>query len=437
MIYGKQSMGKGEKMAEKWIRLDNAAKIYPAAMSRKWMPMFRLSLELDEAVDPDILRAAASNLRPGFPSFFKRLRKGLFWPYLEDIDGEPPVLKDVANPLARMDLDENGGFTFRIRYHNNRIAVEFFHVVTDGYGGLVFIKNLAAEYLRLKYDIEIPFTDDIMDISKEPDSGMTEDSFIRYARDYGHTKPESLAYHIKGTKEPDDYLKIITGTVPVDELREKSRSMGISITEFIVSLLIMSARSLQKKDSSLIMRKRPVKISVPVNLRRFYPSKTVRNFSSYVNPGIDPRYGDYSFEETADAVHHFMGAEVTEKMLNAKFSDNVNKEKIKAVRVLPLFIKNAVMRLYFRRGGDRTTTSTLTNLGAVSVPSPMDSYVRRFDFMLGPLSYMNVNCAAVSYKGMMNITFTRKIRETEFERYFFTELVEMGIKVTVESNNRY
>ena len=145
MIYGKQIMGKGEKMAEKWIRLDNAAKIYPAAMSRKWMPMFRLSLELDEAVDPDILRAAASNLRPGFPSFFKRLRKGLFWPYLEDIDGEPPVLKDVANPLARMDLDENGGFTFRIRYHNNRIAVEFFHVVTDGYGGLVFIKNLAAE----------------------------------------------------------------------------------------------------------------------------------------------------------------------------------------------------------------------------------------------------------------------------------------------------
>ena len=132
-----------------------------------------------------------------------------------------------------------------------------------------------------------------------------------------------------------------------------------------------------------------------------------------------------------------MGAEVTEKMLNAKFSDNVNKEKIKAVRVLPLFIKNAVMRLYFRRGGDRTTTSTLTNLGAVSVPPPMDSYVRRFDFMLGPLSYMNVNCAAVSYKGMMNITFTRKIRETEFERYFFTELVEMGIKVTVESNNRY
>ena len=119
-----------------WFKLDNAAKIYPAAKSRNWTALFRLSATLTEPVDPAILHEAQKSTLKRFPSFALKLRRGMFWYYLERMEGEPALQQDVANPCVRMDLRENRGFMFRVRYHENRIAVEIFHVLTDGTGGL-------------------------------------------------------------------------------------------------------------------------------------------------------------------------------------------------------------------------------------------------------------------------------------------------------------
>ena len=40
----------------RWFRLDNAAKIYPAARNEKWSNVFRVSATLKEEVNVDILR---------------------------------------------------------------------------------------------------------------------------------------------------------------------------------------------------------------------------------------------------------------------------------------------------------------------------------------------------------------------------------------------
>ncbi|MBP3940871.1 MAG: hypothetical protein J6D00_05225 [Christensenellaceae bacterium] len=417
-----------------WLKLDNAAKIYPAAMSRKWTAIFRLSCELTEEVDPRILSAALSNVRPRFPSFFQKLKKGFFWYYLERINDIPDIQKDVANPCVHMDLRENKGFMFRVRYHNKRIAVEFFHVLTDGTGGMRFLKTLVAEYLWLKYNAQIPRDEEILDCRESPSAEELEDSFLKHSGLVGYTKAESTAYHIPGTLEDEEYLHIITGMMPVSAIREKAHELGVTITEFLCAVMLLSIHDIQKLEESDQRRFKPVKISIPVNLRKFYPTKTLRNFSSYVNPGIDPKFGDYSLHEAAQLIHHFMGIEASEKVLNAKFSDNVNKEKIRILRAAPLFIKNPIMRLAFRKGGDRTTSSTFSNLGNVILPPEMEKYVTRFDFILGPLSFTKVKCAAVSYCGTLYLNFSRKIKETAYERNFFTRLVRMGVHVLVESN---
>lgn len=420
-----------------WLKLDNAAKIYPAAMSRKWTAIFRLSCELTEPVEPRILQAALENIRPRFPSFFQKLKKGLFWYYLERIDDAPQVQKDVANPCVRMDLRANKGFMFRVRYYNRRIAIEFFHVLTDGSGGMSFLKTLVAEYLWLKYNADIPRFGDIKNCFEMPREEELEDSFPKYSRNVGYSKIESTAFHIKGSLEPDNYLNIITGMMSVEQVKEKAHELGVSITEFLTAVMLLSIQDIQKHENHRSWLYRSVKVSVPINLRKFYPSDTLRNFSSYVNPGIEPKFGEYSLVEAAKEVHHFMGMEATEKMLNAKFSDNVNKEKIRILRLTPLFLKNPIMKIAYRKGGDRTTSSTFSNLGVVRLPSEMEKYVTRFDFILGPLSFTKVKCAAVSYKGQLYINFSRRIKETDYERNFFTRLVKLGIKVRLESNNQY
>jgi len=418
------------------MKLDNAAKIYPAAKKRRWTALFRVSAELTEPIDPNTLTQALACTIQRFPSFAQKLRHGLFWYYLEHIDGWPEIQQDVANPCVRMALRENNGFMFRVRYYNRRIAVEFFHVLSDGTGGMCFLKTLVAEYLRIKYGAQIPRSGDILDCTEEPKQEELEDAYLKYARNVTRSRREPNSFYIKGTPENDDFVNIITGMIPVDELLRRSHEKGVTLTEYLTAVLILSIDRLQRSHIKPQRRMRPIKICIPINLRSFYPTKTLRNFASYVNPGIEPKYGVYTFDEVLRAVHHHMGTEVTEKLLNAKIATNVRSERSPILRIMPLFIKNAAMKLTFNLVGDRKTSSCISNLGAIKLPDEMARYVTRMDFVLGPLSRNRVVCAAASYNGTLYLNFTRTIRETDVEREFFRYLVKFGIPVKLESNQR-
>jgi NRPS condensation-like uncharacterized protein len=180
----------------------------------------------------------------------------------------------------------------------------------------------------------------------------------------------------------------------------------------------------------------PVKICTPVNLRKYYPSNTLRNFAAFFNPGIDTRLGEFTFEETAKRVKHLMGLNTSEKMINARMSKNVAAEQNMAIRVIPLFLKNTTMKYMHWKNGDRVSSSTLSNLGVIELPAEMAPYVSRFDFLLGALLYNPLACTCVTYGGTLSVSFTRTIRETDTERNFFRFLVREGIPVTIESNQR-
>ena len=419
---------------KRWMRLDNAAKIYPAAKRRNWSALFRLSATLTEPVDPTVLTQALQRTLPRFPAFSVHMKPGMFWYYLESAEGKPPVTEDACCPCTVLRLAENSGFAFRVRYFENRIAAEFFHALTDGTGGLSFTKTLVAEYLFLKYGLNIPREGDILDCGEVPQPEELEDSFLSHARKVSSSRKEAKAFRIRGKKEKDGFVNLTTGIIPLETVLEKAREKGVSLTQYLTAVLILAIDTIQRREIRLEKRHKPVKICVPINLRQFYDSHTTRNFSSYVNPGIDPKMGAYSFDEVLKIVYHHMGAEATEKQLNAKFTTNVRSEQNALLRVTPLFIKNPIMRMVFNIAGDRKTSSTISNLGAVKLPPEMAAYVKRMELVLGPLSRNPVACAALSYDGFLYLNFTRTIVEPKVEREFFTRLVKLGVPVKIESN---
>ena len=423
-----------ETTPKNWMRLDNAAKIYPAAKRRNWTALFRLSVTLTEPVEPDILRRALTRTLGRFPWFAMRIKPGMFWYYLEHNDREPIIEEDVCNPCVRMRFKENNGFSFRVRYYENRIAVEIFHTLADGTGGLCFMKTLAAEYLSIKYGVTIPRDDEILDCDLPPDPEHYEDGFEHHAGSTTLSRSESDSYRIRGTKEEDAFINIITGIIPAEDLLSRAKAKNATITEYITAALIFAIDRIQRRNKPYSNNLKPVKICVPVNLRRFFPSRTLRNFSSYVNPGIEPKYGIYSFDEILSVVQHRMGLEITQKTLLAKFSTNMKVERNPVLRVVPLFMKNAAMKAVFLMTGDRLTSTCFSNLGVQRLPPEMAQYVKRLDFILGPLAVNPVACAGGTYDGMFYINFTRTIREPEVEREFFRFLVKQGIRVKVESN---
>ena len=142
--------------------LDNAALIFPAIRRAEWVNVFRVSMTLKEDIDPRTLQRAVDHLKPRFPSVYVRLGSGLFWYFLEEVHAVPRVRQDYAYPLTHMGARELRRCCFRVLYYKNRIAVEFFHALTDGSGGMIFLKTLAAEYLRIKYGTVVPPTGEKM-----------------------------------------------------------------------------------------------------------------------------------------------------------------------------------------------------------------------------------------------------------------------------------
>lgn len=422
-------------MQKDWYRLDTAALIFPAITRRDWCNVFRLSTNLKETVDPAILQQAADDLRSRFPSYYVTLRRGAFWYYLEKSSQKVKVHEDYAYPLTFMSSREVKRNCLRILYYKNRIAVEFFHSLTDGRGGCVYLCNLTAHYLELKYGINIPKEGMIRELSESPLPEELEDSFLKHAAEVAAVRKEEASYRLHGTKDPGGFKTLTTGVLNTQQLLDTAHAYHVSVTAFLAAVMTESIIAIQNCEYQR-KRQRPVKITIPVDLRRLYGSKTLRNFSLVLNLGVDPRFGDYSLEELCKTIYHQIAAYATKQHMAGMIAANVQPQQITLLRLAPVSLKNAVMDGVYRSSGERGGCLNISNITNVKLPEEMLSYVERMEFIIGPQrSYPN-NCSVLSFNGKTYINMIRNIQESELERRFFSRLVELGIAVDIESNRR-
>ena len=418
----------------RWMRLDNAAKIYPAARRQNWSNVFRMSASLTEAVDVPTLQAAVDVTVRRFPSIAARLRRGMFWYYLEQIADSPAVREDASYPLVRMSKKETSTCAFRVLVWQDRIAVEFFHSLTDGTGALIFLKTLLAEYISQRYGVSIPAERGVLGRLEEPSEAEFEDSFLKYTGKINASRKENTAWNPRGTAEPAGFLHVTDLKLPAKALVDAAHERGVSATVFLAAAMMLALASWQAEQVADPRRRKPIKVLLPVNLRRLFPSETLRNFALYTTPEIDPRLGEYSFDEVCRIITHHMGLTVTQKHMQKMIAANVSSEELFIVKIMPLFIKNAVMRFIFDNYGECKSCLSLSNLGVVDLPDAMRPYVRHFDFVLGVQARSPHNCGVITYGDEVRVCFTRNIREPALEAHFHAILRDMGIPVEVESN---
>jgi NRPS condensation-like uncharacterized protein len=92
------------------------------------------------------------------------------------------------------------------------------------------------------------------------------------------------------------------------------------------------------------------------------------------------------------------------------------------------------MKMIFDTVGENQSCLSMSNLGVIRLPEVMKPYIRRMDFVLGVQSAAPYNCGILSYGDTVYINFIRNTRHAELERHFHQVLRELGIPVTVESN---
>ena len=416
-----------------WYKLDLSAIVYPTLQRKDFSSVYRLSVVLKEPINPDILQQAVDIALKRFPTYKTAIRKGLFWRYLESNHRPGPfVQKDIRNFCMPMPFKANNRYLLRIYYHDCRIALEAHHSLGDGSGGMYVLQTITAVYLRL-LGHEISNGYFVMDVNETPDPEELEDAYMRYANaKVCPPRPGEKTYRVRGTKEPFYTFNVIDGILSVKEVMEVAKRYHVTMTEYLNAVLLYAL--LQKQESEWHLRLRPVKIAMPVNLRRFFPSKTLRNFITMVYPSIDPRLGEYTFEEIVTQVHNYMRYYINEKFLRGDITTNANTQRNPFIRIVPLFLKDFVVRQFYTRVQDRNSSAGLTNMGPMKLPEDMKPFVDRFDVYMGQPFSSRTNCAIISFEDILTINFASSIMESDVERFFFRKLVQDGIHVTIESN---
>lgn len=410
-------------------KLDNAAILYASIMSKKRRPIFRFSAVLTEKVEPDLLTKALKKIADRFPYFTVKLKSGFFWYYFEESDYKTEPEKEYINTFTPSKYIKN---LFRVQYSDSKIILDLDHVLGDGFGGLIFLKTLLSQYFILK-GIDVPATNGILDVNEEAAPEEFEDSYSKYCR-----KPtlslwkETKAYHPDGAALMPGQVAIITGVMDTNNVHEKAHTYGVSITEYLASILVYALYLYQRNNN--LKKHYPIKICITSDLRKYYNSKTLRIFSGYGNPGIDPNLGDYNFEEILTQIHHQCRFLFTEKNMNNLISRNVRIEKSIFMKIIPLLFKTKILKIAHNLFGEQLISTNLTNMGSIELPEAIRDKVKSLYTLGGNLDRIKIECGVISYYDKLTVSFTRIIKQSFIEDYFFEMLKRDGIHVDIESN---
>ena len=402
-----------------WYTLDNTAKIFPSMTTKINTNVFRLVCSLKENVDVDILNIALEKTLREFPMFLYQMKDGLFWHYLEKSNIKPIIEIDNKYPCSKID----NGLLFRISYYKKRINLEVYHVLADGNGAMEFLKYLVCTYVDIKNNLklDIPLNESSV-FEKERDDFKTFDK-SKFKIKLNSSK---RGYKFKLKVKDDIYHDVIEMHMSVKDLKEIVKKYDVTLTVYLISIYIKSIiDNVRIRDL-----KRPIGISVPVDLRNIFPSRTSRNFFYTVLVSYKYKEDD-TLEDIMDVVSNQLKDHLKKENLQDRINSFMLMEKLIFVRIIPNFIKDWCLSLaaYLGKVGQ---TSVLSNLGLIKVPLEYEDYIESFSAIS---STDDLQLTVCSFKDNLTLSFSSHFISKDIERTMLKYIMnEKKMKVKVISN---
>lgn len=418
-----------QKNNKKWYKLDNAALMYPLVARGESISIFRVSALLKDPVNPVELQYAVNDIAPRFPTICGSVKNGLFWPFI-DRPTIPILVKPQTKVPGRPMKVDSRRSQIRVNYIGNQISVEFFHSATDGTGGIIFLNSLLRRYFqRLGYEIDPTNCYDYRDI---PNIDEIRDNFANVAVKKNPPpcpKPEKSKI-INGTLQRNKKYVTVRGICSAVQLKEVAKAHDATVTEFLGALQLLALNRLAAVTNSA--ENPPIRVLIPVNLRKRYNVETIRNFSSYIFYQYN---GQADLDEVIADIRRQTAEQMTEDYFRGMVSFNYNNGNSFLLKIVPLAVKRMVLSaIVAGRGDGIVNCSTLSNLGVVKAPKQFDDLVLRYDFMLGKPARKTNNFSVATFNDVCTIAVTNPFIERDCEMYFFRKLAELGVDIAVESD---
>ena len=412
---------------EKWYKLDNAGLIYPAMYLKGFNPNFTITVILNEKVDPIVLQKAVNLVVPRFAPITTALKKGIFWYYLGV--PKPLTIENVSSSHTYTSVIDGKSSMTRVTYFGNELSVSVFHSASDANGTLIMLNSILAKYFEFLGHSDIDKTNrlDYRDIIQPYE---VSDTYHKIATKEKLIKDdEKNTYQIKGTKLSDDTLLVVKGIMKASKVHSVAKSYGITVTQLFNACLLYAINI--QRDSVMDKSLKPAAICSAVNLRKFFPTQSLRNFASYISTTDE---GEKTLEGLFKVVKKQYEEKLKPEYFLARVNFNVKSQKNFFVKVLPLPLKNFVLGLGYNIFGKRARTMTLSNLGTISAPEKFKGLINHYEFHLGDPSPAGVSVACATYNDILCISFSKCIEDSIIEREFFRIMSQLGLEVAIECN---
>lgn len=371
---------------------------------------------------PEALQIAVDHMVEQYPNLQTVLRRGVFWYYLEQTSRRARVVPEHTSPCAPLYEDSRSSL-FEVSYWKNKINFEVFHVVADGAGAIAMLQTLVTAYVCEAHQIGE---------HRIPQAAMDErmeDGFQKYYKtesSSAKTARKRRAYRLPHRSKE---LKVFEGVCEVQQVLDAAHRYGTTLTVYLTAVLFEAIHEgMYVRD-----RKKPVVLTVPVDLRSYFPSRTARNFFSIIRASyeFDTRSGTF-----ADILHQTSAAfkrELTAENLAARLNALASLEHNFLLRPIPLFVKYLALFISGKIS-DGGETAVLSNIGKFKLPDAVMPYVKGFGVFVGTDALQLCTC---SYGGTLHLGFTTTVRDPAVIRRFCNRLTQDGIKLEIRSNTMY
>ena len=413
-----------------WRRLDNSAKIFPIAAGRKYSTVFRLSAVLKEEVNEKILYQAVNRALEQYPSFKVRMKAGFFWYYFEYNPKKIIIEEEKDYPCKYIEPKTNNNYLFKITYFKNKINIDIFHSLTDGNSGNMFFKEIIYNYLEIAHKNELKEERK----SRKIIECDTEDSYIKnYDKKAKGNSSSKKAYVLKGKKIRFGGISTIHEIIDLEELKEECKKYGTTVTQYLTAVLIYSIYEANYKKYNYKGSK-PIKVCIPVNLKKYFPSKTISNFFSYITLEAEMQKENLNtFDKIVEFVKSDFKKRLQEQEIIKTMSANVKLGNNFLIKIVPLPLKKLLVRLSYIEIR-KYTTITYSNIGRIGIIGKYKNYIDYFLMLIAPEPVEKIKCSSCTYENKMVFTFTSILKDNSIEKRFYEFLKEKNINVEIESN---
>lgn len=410
-----------------WYPLDTSSKIYPVAMRKDWMSVYRLSYYLDKLVVREVLQLALTYTMIRFPLLRTSVHKGFFWNYLDGISKHFGVEEESTIPCSKINIDKFNTQAFRVCFYSKRISCEFFHVLADADGGTVFLTTLVNEYLRLLGD-KVSFNRNAVDIRGKVDPEELEDAFLKnHKKAKGGNLVEEKALQIDGRQSVLKPCQILHFDLDFEKVHDLSKKNDVTVNELFLSFLFQVLSYSTSKDGK-------IQIQVPINMRKYYPTKTLRNYSLYNTICID-KSDITDFEKTLKLVRTQSREKITKEETD-KVAYNAT-HLINGIRFIPLFIKHPIANFIYSYFGDKSSTTVFSNLGKIDIPKEMQKRIEKADFVLGTSRTNRILFSIVTVNNIVTLTLSKSTTNKAVENNLHNLLKEYDLVIGVHGSEEY